>query len=397
MSSYFNINPEAIYTGNESFDIPEDFELPSCGVEDVDRSIFNLFDKEIPFYYELDGEQKRIPTIFASGERAFTLRRKKPLRDRQGALILPMISILKSGLEQGGAGIFQAPDGITIKKRISSENHIYKRRENLEGLANQSNTLQDDQHSGLTNRKLRESYIETSLTPSNNNIYEIIKIPKPKFFNATYEITFWSQYQQQMNDMVEVLMLSPTWGPQRTFKLETDKGYWFVANIEPSLNLQNNYDSMGDQERLIKTSFNIKVRGYVINPNIPGVNNQIRRYISAPYVTFDMGVVQTSRNPLIVGKPYIKDQVPVPSSNLNDYIHENIEHIEDPLPGSSIGNSEVAQKSESASIGTGMAGERDHYTYTETDPNTGKEIKKTYAIKTTNRRKGETVYREFKF
>jgi len=397
MASSFSINAEAIFTGQENYDIPEDFELPACGVEDVDRAIFNLFDKEIPFYYELDGEQQKIPAVFATGERAFTLRRKKPLRDRQGALMLPMISILKSGLEQGPEGIFQAPEGITIKKKISSENYKYKRRENIEGLKNQINVTQDDQHVGLTNRKLRDSYIETSLTPSSNNIYEIIKIPRPKFFNVTYEITFWSQYQQQMNDMIEVLMLSPTWGPQRTFKLETDKGYWFVANADASLSLQNNYDGMIDQERLVKTSFNIKVRGYIINPKIPGVNNQIRRYISAPYITFDMGVVETQRNPLIVGKPHIKNKVNVPSSNLNDYVHENIEHVDDPLPGSSIGNSEVAQKKETAQIGINMAGEQDYYTYTEKDPNSGKEIKKTYAIKTTNRRKGETVYREFKF
>ena len=32
MATQFSINPEAIFTGNESYDIPEDFHLPPCGV-----------------------------------------------------------------------------------------------------------------------------------------------------------------------------------------------------------------------------------------------------------------------------------------------------------------------------------------------------------------------------
>ena len=78
MSTRWNVNPFAtkggLQTGLEGIDIPENFNLPSCGIEDVDRALFKLFDKELPFYYELDGEQKRIPCIFAGGERAMILR-----------------------------------------------------------------------------------------------------------------------------------------------------------------------------------------------------------------------------------------------------------------------------------------------------------------------------------
>ena len=47
---------------NEALYNVEDFqELPSCGVEDVDRAIFELFSKVLPIYYEDNGTQKRIP------------------------------------------------------------------------------------------------------------------------------------------------------------------------------------------------------------------------------------------------------------------------------------------------------------------------------------------------
>ena len=131
MSTRYKILPwktqNGIVTGLEGYDIPDDFEFPSCGIEDVDRAIFKLFDKDLPFYYEHDGDMKRIPCVFASGERAFVLRKKQPLRDRQGALILPVVSILRSGLEQDAEKGIGPGDGlITIIKKLAPENRKFK-------------------------------------------------------------------------------------------------------------------------------------------------------------------------------------------------------------------------------------------------------------------------------
>ena len=142
MSTRWNVNPfktqTGLQTGLEGIDIPEDFNLPSCGIEDVDRALFKLFDKELPFYYELDGEQKRIPCIFAGGERAMILRRKQPLRDRQGALVLPLISILRSGIEQSAEKAIGPGTGqLTLRKRLAPEDRAFKRQANAEQLENQ--------------------------------------------------------------------------------------------------------------------------------------------------------------------------------------------------------------------------------------------------------------------
>ena len=68
-------DPSSIPTGYEGDNIPEDFVLPSCTVEDVDRALFNLFEKDIPFYYKTKKETKKVPVIFATGERFAVLRR----------------------------------------------------------------------------------------------------------------------------------------------------------------------------------------------------------------------------------------------------------------------------------------------------------------------------------
>jgi hypothetical protein len=65
----------SIPLGFEGNNIPDVIEIPSNTIEDVDKSIFELFDKQIPFQYDRSGTMTRAPVIFASGERFATLRR----------------------------------------------------------------------------------------------------------------------------------------------------------------------------------------------------------------------------------------------------------------------------------------------------------------------------------
>ena len=101
--------------------IPEGFELPAVGIEDVDRALFKLFDEQIPLFFQAKDNTERIPVIFATGERAFILRRKKPLTDRSGALILPLVSILRTNLSQekvaGGFGVGPGEGSLELSRR----------------------------------------------------------------------------------------------------------------------------------------------------------------------------------------------------------------------------------------------------------------------------------------
>ena len=68
-------------TGHDGQNVAVDEFLPSCTIEDVDRALFNLFNVDVPLFYEFENNINRIPVIFATGERFAVLRRKKPLRD----------------------------------------------------------------------------------------------------------------------------------------------------------------------------------------------------------------------------------------------------------------------------------------------------------------------------
>ena len=59
--------------------VPTDFEIPPCGIEDLDRALFNLFDKRLSFSIEVNNTPKKVPVVFSTGER-FALTRRAPHR-----------------------------------------------------------------------------------------------------------------------------------------------------------------------------------------------------------------------------------------------------------------------------------------------------------------------------
>jgi len=375
-----------IQTGLEPIDIPTDFEIPSCGIEDVDRALFKLFNEDLPFFYEKNGEMVRIPCVFAGGERAMILRKKEPLRDRQGALILPLVSILRNGIDQNveNKAISQGEGVITIKKRIAPEDREYKRATNENGLRNQDNVTGAATGSN------------TSLALTNKNVYEVITIPNPKFFKATYEVTFWAQYLQQMNNIIEAFVTSYNIQVARSFRIESDKGYWFVATVESGLSDSNNFDSYVDEARLIKTSVTIEVTGYIINPKYPGAPNPFRRYVSAPKVQFE---TEAEVPPAVTSSN-------IPSGNPEDYVFQEFDENNLPLPGRGVAQVNTAGEGFAVSIG-GMTVTNDplgkrmlskigsnmpssQQAVGLIDPFTGESAKAT--VKAKNLSKGETVY-----
>ena len=120
-------------TGYNEGNIP-DYIIPSCGLEDLDKAVFDLFDKEIPLFFDMHGTQKKVPVVFATGERFALIRRKKPLVDRDGALILPLLSVTRTNIEnvpqKGIANNQMFPE--TIVKRISRKDLEYRQNKNVE-------------------------------------------------------------------------------------------------------------------------------------------------------------------------------------------------------------------------------------------------------------------------
>ncbi len=411
----------SVATGLEGYNIPDDLYVPSCTIEDVDRAVFNLFNKDLPLIFEYKNASKRIPVIFATGERFAVLRRKRPLRDKHGALVLPLVSIMRSGIAQDvdkGMGPGQnAP--ITIRKRLSPGDAGYQSWLNKLGLQNQDNRTSDPHKIAGPGEGAEPGTIATSggrefprnrdgrlLDPTlGKNVFEIITLPPTKFFNASYEVTMWAQYTQQMNNMIMGIMSSYQNNHRRTFKLETDKKYWFVAYIDSEFSPGSNYDDFTDEERIVKYTFTLSVPAYVIASDHPGAMNPLRKFVSAPTIQFSGTEVMGDIFAPVQGGP--------PSGQPNSYLLNSLATADSLAPGDGIGSSSIATamnaagydtpggslatpglhniKEEAMLGGTKTQSEIKMYKLVK-DPFTGKQTQKIVTVKSKDQRSGETVF-----
>ena len=359
-----------------------DFTIPPIGIEDIDIAIHRLFDKTIGFNTFMmnanKGPQniKKPYVIFATGERFALAKRLKPPRDKNKVLILPAISIRRTSIEQSkddiiARGLNGKTGVLTIKRKLSPEDRDYQNLVNKQGLKHLQNVL-----SGLptSNRPTGDDagtleVIQGGLLGnrlSANNIYEIITIPQPQFFTAKYEVVFWTNYTQHMTYLIQTYMNS--FLPQfRGHKLETDKGYWFLAYTEDAFSNGENIDQFEGEERLIKYTFNINVKGYLLAAQAPTDAVPVRRWISCPNIVFDVA---------IAGDVQPKEHLERPPQK--DTVHD----------GFTLTDINVSPETKQAPT------TQQKYLVKKTiiDPSTGKRRQKYVSMIDTNQKKGETVF-----
>ena len=299
---------------NLNSDLTKDFDLPSAGIEDVDRVIFNLFDKDINFDVLTNGELTKVPVVFAAGERFALTRRKQPIRDDNNTLILPLVSIVRGEIDfssnlSGRKSAISVPDqtAYAIKKRLSADDRDYQNIINKLNLANQDNVssrghLRDNLISpgneavlGTVASRRQGGPIQFSKNGNQvnlgsksalgDNIFEVIYVPYPRQFGIKYNITFWCQYVGQMNQVQETY-LSRFPAQSKEFLLKSEKGYEYVAASSQTFSSDTNFTEYTNTERIIKSSISLTVVGYVLNPRHPGIPSQVRSVFSAPNIEF---------------------------------------------------------------------------------------------------------------
>ena len=296
----------------EGDNVPEDFTFPTIGIEDIDRAVFKLFDQKLNFQATQKGESKKVPVVFAAGERFALTRRKNPIRDKNNALILPIISIMRGNVDfspdmdgKKTAISFREQSSYTIKKRLDKRDREYQNVINKMGLTNQKNVSSRRNFAAndivpgniadsdaIASRRAGQNLTFVSqggkITLDSNlgkNIFEIIEVPYPEFVSISYEVIFWTQYLSQANEIMETLLFNFE-GQGEEITMKTEDGFELVAFFKPPFTSTSNFDNYTEDERIIKHSISMTVPGYIINPKNPGMPNLLRAYTSAPMIDF---------------------------------------------------------------------------------------------------------------
>jgi len=380
---------KGVSSGFEGLNTEEEYSIPNNGIEDVDRAVFELFDKRLSFEVSNKDRTIKVPVVFASGERFALTRRKEALRDDNNALILPIISIVRKSIDlsptqspYGTAISNRDQDLYIIKRRLAEEDRDYQNLINKLGLKNQENVskrkyVKGDVYPGNIQNKnsqasrrnegnlsLYRNEIDLS-SRIGRNIYEIITIPYPEFFTVEYDVTFWTQYVTESNQMIEHLV-SKFDGQDRGYRIFTNKGYEHFAYVSTSVTANDNFTEYSSEERIIKHNFTVTVPSYLLAPEVDGVNTPFRRFLSSPEINFEISESKTSSIKL---KDVNNNQ-----DKTNKFILSDVDLLD------SGGNPDEGVEDSGIEL-----------MFEDIDPKTGQVVKEYRKVLSRNRRKGETV------
>lgn len=298
-------DPHGVPSGYEGVSASGAVTIPSCGIEDVDKALFKCLRDEVAFQVSDNGggNQRPVPIVFAAGEKWSMLKSGRALRDKDGTLILPLVTVRRTSIEQSSAdmtsrGMNQHVGEIVVKTKLDSSDRVYQNLINKLGIPNAddvpgprdyfpSASLVTSREGTMENAHDLDVQNGALLAPKlGTNVWQIITIPTPQFFTAVYEVTIWAQYIEHMNPMLEKLMSSYLPTGNRTLRLDTDKGYWFVAQVDEGFASEDNSDNATGVELVRKHKFTVRVPGYLVLSNAPGVPPGVKKFVSAPQIMF---------------------------------------------------------------------------------------------------------------
>jgi hypothetical protein len=133
--------------------------------------------------------------------------------------------------------------------------------------------------------------------------------------------------------MVTTLIGSYIQPGNRTIKITTQKGYWFVAYFDASIGSGNNFDGFNDDERVVKATITAEVPGYLILPEVNGTPSGIRSYMSAPTISFGAYIGDSERT----------QETPVSSGKVDTYILSEVATDDTERPSAAVGENGKSQ------------------------------------------------------
>ena len=265
-------------------------------LETIDYSVYDFVDKELDIFCTTNKGFKKVPVIWQASERAFQIKNDKDLRDDNGTLIFPMISIERTGFEKSlsDKGVFygnvyptnDAKGGsITIARRIGQDKtgnflnaDAYKKRNKIVG--NQGNPG-SQQINFPSRKKANEKRI----------VYETLTIPTPAYVSVNYTISVRTEYQQQINEIVQPFVTITNGINYLVFKRD---GHSYEAFVQSDFSSTNDITELGAETRVYQTEINIRVLGYLIG----GSKNEKRPNVVVRENAVD---VRTPRERVMVG------------------------------------------------------------------------------------------------
>jgi hypothetical protein len=198
----------------------------SVNLIDIDSSIQFYFDEVIQPSVEDNGENVKVPLMYASPERWKAIQRDGFMRDRKRQIITPVI----------------------VYRRTSVERDDTVPQDKLD--ANNPNLFYSFEKKYSRSHRYDNFGLQQGLLPQK----EYYNVMFPDYVNLTYEFIVWTTYMEHMNNIVEKVVYS-------------DGAYWGDPNklrFRSRVESFSDVTEVSDVERLVRTNFTVSLKGYLL-------------------------------------------------------------------------------------------------------------------------------------
>jgi hypothetical protein len=209
----------------------------SIGLEDIDEAVFYYLENIIKPTIIQNDESLPVPVIYASPEKWKSYQKDGYYRDNKGSIMAPLIAFKKDNINRNRMLSNKLDSNVPHNYNVS-----YKKY-------SQRNSY--DNFNILNNRKPEEQ------------IYAVVI---PDYVTVNYKFVVFTYYTDQLNKIVESINYAADsyWGNPERFK--------FQAMID-SFGFQSELNETN--ERIVRSTFDIKLNGYIVPNNIQKNNTAV--------------------------------------------------------------------------------------------------------------------------
>lgn len=269
-------------------------------IENVDMAMYNWVNETLNLYANTNEGWKKVPVIWVSGERSWQIKHNRDLRDSNNMFILPSITVERTGISKDPnkkgkywGNVYPAMD----EKGGSIAIHRVVNQEKTSGFAKADNK----RLTGQPNFKRENKKV----------VYRTKFIPMPVYVTMTYVIDIKTEYQQQINELIQPFVTYS--GGLNYFMIKHNK-HKYESFMDTNIQIKNNINDLQQNERLYNTQITVNVLAHLLgsldNDNRPKIierENAVEIKIPKEYVIIDQPEI-TAPFPLEDG---ITDKAPI--------------------------------------------------------------------------------------
>lgn len=233
----------------------ENIKNPEVTLIDIDSSILFYFENVIQPSIEDNGENIKVPIMYASPERWNSIKKQGFMRDKKRQIITPVIAYRRTSIEKDTS--------IPQDKLDANNPHMFYTFEKKFSQINKYDKF--SQQIGLLPQK------------------EFYNVMMPDYVSISYDFVIWTSYIEQMNSIVEKVVYSDGayWGDPEKMKFRS------------SIDTFEDATEISDTERLVRTNFSVTLRGYLLPKGNFDHRSTTQKFLTPKKVIFGTETVDT--------------------------------------------------------------------------------------------------------